>query len=63
MLLLLLATISVQAQLAVTGKVIAGDDRQPVIGATVKVKGANRGAVTDANGSFAILQPVPISSR
>ena len=54
MLLLLFITLSVHAQQAITGKVIAGDDRQPVIGATVKVKGANRGAVTDATGSFAI---------
>lgn len=54
LLLLLLTTTSLYAQQAITGKVISGDDRQPVIGATIKVKGANRGAVTDANGSFAI---------
>ncbi|PSL48919.1 TonB-linked SusC/RagA family outer membrane protein [Chitinophaga niastensis] len=54
MLLLLLIVTSVRAQQAVTGKVISGDDNQPVIGATVKVKGANRGAVTDANGGFSI---------
>lgn len=54
LLLLLLTTSSLYAQQAITGKVISGDDRQPVIGATIKVKGANRGAVTDATGSFAI---------
>lgn len=54
LLLLLLSTTSLYAQQAITGKVISGDDRQPVIGATIKVKGANRGAVTDATGSFAI---------
>jgi TonB-linked SusC/RagA family outer membrane protein len=51
---LLFTTASLYAQQAITGKVISGDDHQPVIGATVKVKGANRGAVTDATGSFAI---------
>jgi TonB-linked SusC/RagA family outer membrane protein len=54
LLLLLLTSSSLYAQQAITGKVISGDDRQPVIGATIKVKGANRGAVTDATGSFAI---------
>lgn len=54
LLLLLFTTTSLFAQQAITGKVISGDDRQPVIGATVKVKGANRGAVTDATGSFAL---------
>lgn len=54
LILLLSITTTLYAQQAITGKVISGDDRQPVIGATVKVKGANRGAVTDATGSFAI---------
>lgn len=54
LLLLLFTTSTLYAQQAITGKVISGDDRQPVIGATIKVKGANRGAVTDATGSFAI---------
>ncbi|MBS0028570.1 SusC/RagA family TonB-linked outer membrane protein [Chitinophaga sp. 22321] len=54
LLLLLITTTTLYAQQAITGKVISADDRQPVIGATVKVKGVNRGAVTDANGSFAI---------
>ena len=57
LLLLLLISSSVFAQQAITGKVISGDDRQPVIGATVKVSGINRGAVTDANGNFALSAP------
>lgn len=53
-LLLLFATTSLFAQQAITGKVISGDDNQPIIGATIKVKGASRGAITDAAGNFAI---------
>ncbi|MBS1565726.1 MAG: TonB-dependent receptor plug domain-containing protein, partial [Bacteroidetes bacterium] len=33
---------------------ITGSDGQPLTGATVRVKGANRSAVTDANGVFTI---------
>ncbi|HVI45444.1 MAG TPA: SusC/RagA family TonB-linked outer membrane protein [Chitinophaga sp.] len=53
-LLLLFIGLAANAQQTVTGKVIGADNNQPVIGATVKVKGANRGAVTDASGNFSI---------
>jgi len=46
--------LAVTAQTRITGKVIGSDDRQPVIGATVKVKGTNAGAVTDVNGVFSL---------
>ncbi|HTD99574.1 MAG TPA: alpha-2-macroglobulin family protein [Mucilaginibacter sp.] len=42
----------------VTGKVSGGDDKMPVIGATVKIKGTNFGAVTDVNGNFGLKAPV-----
>ncbi|RFS23924.1 SusC/RagA family TonB-linked outer membrane protein [Chitinophaga silvatica] len=51
--LLLIITTSAYSQ-SVTGKVIGEADQQPVIGATVKVKGANRGTTTDPNGRFSI---------
>lgn len=54
-LLLILTTVS-YAQ-SVTGKIISESDNQPVIGASVKVKGTNKGAVTDANGRFSIVSP------
>src|ERR1700712_2974420 len=57
MCVLILCTLSslvVTAQTRVTGKVIGSDDRQPVIGATVKIKGTNVGVVTDVNGNFAL---------
>jgi len=46
--------LAVTAQTKVTGKVIGSDDKQPVIGATVKIKGTNVGAVTDVNGNFTV---------
>jgi TonB-linked SusC/RagA family outer membrane protein len=57
MCLLILCTLSslvVTAQTRITGKVIGSDDKQPVIGATVKIKGTNLGVVTDVNGTFVI---------
>src|SRR5437879_959471 len=49
-----LSSLVVTAQTRVTGKVIGGDDKQPVIGATVKIKGTNVGVVTDVNGTFSL---------
>ncbi len=48
----------VTAQTKITGKVIGSDDKQPVIGATVKIKGTNEGNVTDVNGVFTITAKV-----
>jgi len=42
----------VSAQNRITGKVTGADDKQPVIGATVKIKGTTQGTQTDANGNF-----------
>ena len=42
---------------SITGKVISADDGQPVIGATVKVKGASLGTVTNTDGVFKISVP------
>lgn len=41
------------AQQIVKGRILT-DDQKPVVGATVKVKGVNRYAVTDQNGNFSI---------
>ena len=49
-----LSSLVVTAQTRITGKVIGGDDKQPVIGATVKIKGTNVGVVTDVNGTFTL---------
>jgi len=37
-----------------TGRIVASDDHQPVVGATVRVKGGNSGAVTDVSGHFTL---------
>jgi len=37
-----------------TGKIIGSDDRMPIVGANVRIKGTNTGAVTDVNGDFSL---------
>ncbi|RYE36563.1 MAG: TonB-dependent receptor [Sphingobacteriaceae bacterium] len=44
----------VSAQTRITGRVIGSDDKQPVIGASVKIQGTTIGTVTDAGGNFSI---------
>lgn len=43
---------------AITGKVISAEDEQPIIGATVMVKGTTIGTITDESGNFTISLPV-----
>lgn len=42
---------------AITGKVISAEDEQPIIGASVMVKGTTIGTITDVNGNFTINLP------
>ena len=42
---------------SVSGKVISGDDGEPIIGASVLVKGTNQGTITLADGSFTLSVP------
>jgi TonB-linked SusC/RagA family outer membrane protein len=51
---LLLFSFGAMAQQVITGKVISGDDRQPLPGATVQVKGAARKTITDNAGNFSL---------
>jgi len=51
---LILSSLVGSAQTRVSGKVIGADDKLPVIGATVKIKGTPVGVVTDVNGSFSL---------
>ena len=46
------------AQSRLTGTVISVEDGQPVVGASVKAKGLNAGAVTNVDGEFTINVPV-----
>jgi len=45
------------AQTKISGTVVSADDGQPVIGATVLVKGTSIGTITDTNGQFSITVP------
>jgi TonB-linked SusC/RagA family outer membrane protein len=40
------------AKRALSGKVTTGKDNSPLPGASVRIKGTNNGAITDANGGF-----------
>jgi TonB-linked SusC/RagA family outer membrane protein len=48
----MISSLVVTAQTKHTGKVISSDDKQPVVGASVRIKGTNTGTVTDINGDF-----------
>ena len=50
----MVVTITAWAQTAITGTVVSATDNEPIIGASVKVKGATQGTVTDVNGKFTI---------
>jgi len=42
---------------SVSGKVVSAEDGEPILGATVMVKGTNTGTITDVNGAFTIAVP------
>ena len=39
---------------SISGKVLSAEDGQPIIGATVKVKGTSAGTITNVGGEFKI---------
>lgn len=41
----------------ISGKVVSGDDGEPIIGATIMIKGTTQGTISDANGSFTLTTP------
>ena len=47
----------------VTGIVISADDDEPVVGASVMVKGTKVGTSTDIDGRFSITLPPPIEGK
>ena len=54
MLVCLLVSVTATMAQAISGTVYSAQDGQPIIGATVKIKGSTQGVVTDLNGKFAI---------
>ena len=41
-------------QKLITGKVITGDDNEPIPGVNVVIKGTQKGTITDLDGKFSI---------
>ena len=54
---MLLSLGTMLAQNQIKGTVVSSDDGLPIIGASVRVTGSSVGAVTDANGQFALAIP------
>jgi len=48
---------SLEAKYALTGRVISSEDKMPVPGANVTIRGTREGAITDAAGNFSIAVP------
>jgi TonB-linked SusC/RagA family outer membrane protein len=57
LLMSLCLSFNLRAQTKVTGKIIAGDDKSPVPGASIKIKNAPGGTTSDTNGIFALSVP------
>ena len=58
LLICLLAGVSAMAQdRTVTGKVAGGEDNEPLVGASVVIKGTIKGTLTDLDGNFSIEAP------
>ena len=57
MLFTLLAGLLQAQDIPITGKVTSAEDKQPVPGVTVMVRGTTNGTVTDVNGKYAITAP------
>lgn len=55
--LALCTSIGVWAQVNVTGTVVQASDNEPLIGATILLKGTKKATVTDADGKFKITVP------
>lgn len=47
----------VLAQTTYSGKVVSAEDGEPIVGATVMVKGTTTGTITNVNGSFSVATP------
>ncbi|MBO6621551.1 MAG: TonB-dependent receptor [Balneola sp.] len=58
--LFLLVSVGVQAQSGkITGKILDAETGEPLIGATVGIKGSTKGAVADIDGNYLMLNVAP----
>jgi len=60
--LLLFLSLSLFAQTTITGRVLSNADKQPVVGATVQVKGGKSATLTGSDGSFTITSSQKVST-
>jgi TonB-dependent starch-binding outer membrane protein SusC len=60
--LLLFLSLSLFAQTSITGRVLSSTDKQPVVGATVQVKGGKSATLTGSDGSFTITSSQKVSA-
>ena len=56
-LVVMAVSVSVFAQTTVSGRLTAEETGDPLIGATVLVKGTSNGTITDLNGDFSLSAP------
>jgi len=49
-----IALASMAQDVTVKGKVVSATDKEPLIGATVRVKGSSTGTITDFDGNYSI---------
>ena len=59
---LLFLSLSLFAQTTITGRVLSATDKQPVVGATVQVKGGKSATLTGSDGSFTITSSQKVSA-
>jgi TonB-linked SusC/RagA family outer membrane protein len=59
---LLFLSLSLFAQTTITGRVLSNSDKQPVVGATVQVKGGKSATLTGSDGSFTITSSQKVSA-
>jgi TonB-linked SusC/RagA family outer membrane protein len=55
--LLIMGVSVVLAQTTYSGRVVSAEDGEPIVGATVMVKGTTTGTITNVNGNFTIALP------
>src|SRR5437764_15070596 len=60
--LLLFLSVSLFAQTTITGRVLGSTDKQPIVGATVQVKGGKSATLTGSDGSFSITSSQKVSA-
>ncbi len=59
---LLFLSLSLFAQTTITGRVLSTTDKQPVVGATVQVKGGKSATLTGSDGTFTITSSQKVSA-